>query len=158
MEMIGTIVGDWIGMIHVITSLIAMILGGAVLLSDKGTMRHKRIGYAYTISMIIILLTAMMIYRLSGSFGPFHVIAIIGFIYLGIGIIPMVLKVNRWLNLHVYFMYWSVVGLYAAFVAELVVRIPDTPFWWMVGVGTLIVSLAGGMVYRNMRSTWLNHR
>mgnify|MGYP006270489875 CR=1 FL=1 len=31
-------------------------------------------------------------------------------------------------------MYWSVVGLYAAFAAEILTRIPDTPFLNMVGL------------------------
>lgn len=150
--------GDWIGVLHLASSILSMIFGAAVLLSGKGTPLHKKMGYAYTVNMLIILITALFIYRLFGSFGPFHYLAIIGFFYLAGGIIPVLFRLKNWIKIHVYFMYWSVVGLYAAFMAEVAVRIPNVSFWWMVGIGTGTVTLLGGIFYSKKKSVWFNIR
>ena len=96
----------------------------------------------------------MFIYRLFGGFGPFHVIAIIGFFYLLVGIVPALLKTKNWLRIHIYFMYWSVLGLYAAFAAEILVRVPEAPFWWMVGVAVVAISVTGGVFYGKYKKSW----
>ena len=148
--------GDWIGVLHLISSILAMIFGMTVLMTTKGTSLHKKFGWAYTVNMLIILVTALLIYRLFGSFGPFHYIALIGFAYLLGGILPVLYKPKNWIKNHVYFMYWSVVGLYAAFVAEVAVRIPESTFWWMVGIGTACVAVYGGIVYAKKKHKWFN--
>ena len=150
------IIGDWIGGLHLLSSILAMIFGGVILLSQKGTKRHKLIGYAYSLNMFIVLVTALFIYRLFGRFGPFHIIAIVGFFYLIIGLLPALFRSKSWIKKHVYFMYWSVVGLYAAFFAEVAVRIPGTQFWWMVLLGTIIVTIAGGIAYGKMKDQWMS--
>lgn len=147
--------GDWIGLIHIFTSILSMVFGAAVLVTPKGTKIHKRMGYAYTLNMLLVLITALMIYRLFGGFGPFHIIAIIGFIYIIGGILPAFFRISNWLKYHVYFMYWSVIGVYAAFVAEVAVRLPNSPFWWMVGLGTLVVTIIGGILYGKNKDLWL---
>lgn len=43
-------------------------------------------------------------------------------------------------------MYWSVIGLYAAFAAEILTRIPKTPFFGMVGLATGVILLIGWIV------------
>lgn len=43
---------------------------------------------------------------------------------------------RKYKAVHVWFMYYSVLGLYAAFASELIVRIPDKPFYTMVGIAT----------------------
>ena len=35
------------GMVHLVTSVIALITGADVLITKKGTQTHKRIGYIY---------------------------------------------------------------------------------------------------------------
>ncbi|MDX1476781.1 MAG: DUF2306 domain-containing protein [Saprospiraceae bacterium] len=145
---------DSVGWIHVLASVIAMISGAVVITSAKGTRRHKLLGYVFVGSMLCVLVTAMLIYRLFGRVGPFHVFALIGFVYLAIGIIPALRRSPNWLNLHIRFMYWSVVGLYAAFVAEIGVRIPNTPFWGAVIVAVLIVTVTGAVFYGKYRASW----
>ena len=51
-------------------------------------------------------------------------------------------------------MYWSVIGLYAAFVSEVSVRVPQTPFYAMVGIGTGIVMLLGTIFFRIYKRKW----
>jgi uncharacterized membrane protein len=145
-----------IGFIHLIASIFALIFGSLVLILQKGTKRHKQIGYAYFVSMIGVLATAFMIYRLFGRFGIFHVTAIISTVTLLFGMIPAILRkpVNRWLSLHYGFMFWSVIGLYAAFAAESLVRIPQAPFFGMVGIATFAVMILGGIFFGIKQKKW----
>ena len=52
-------------------------------------------------------------------------------------------------------MYWSVIGLYAAFAAEVLTRIPDTPFFGMVGVATFGIMLSGGVFFGINKKKWI---
>lgn len=112
------------GLIHLIFSIVALILGAMVIFSNKGTDRHKKIGYAYAISMVVCIATAFMIYRLFNGWGIFHYMAVISAMSLIFGLVPAILRrpVNSWMGLHFGFMYWSVVGLYAAFISETITR------------------------------------
>jgi uncharacterized membrane protein len=58
------IVSGNIGLIHLLVSIVAMITGIVVLSNKKGTKKHKQIGYIYVVSMLLVNLTAFMIYRL----------------------------------------------------------------------------------------------
>ncbi len=58
------LIGDTYGLIHLISSIVALATGTLVLFMKKGTIRHKQIGYGYVISMGLLILTAFMIYRL----------------------------------------------------------------------------------------------
>jgi len=55
----------------------AMIFGAMIIFSPKGTTKHKKIGYAYTVMMIGCIATAFMIYRLFDGWGMFHYMAIV---------------------------------------------------------------------------------
>ena len=102
-----------------------MLFGAAVILKTKGTEIHKKIGYAYCLSMIGVIVTAFMIYRLFDGWGIFHYMAVISSITLLLGMIPALFrKPSGWIGLHIGFMYWSVVGLYAAFISEVMTRAP----------------------------------
>ena len=123
-----------------------------ILPMKKGTIRHKQVGYAYVISMTVLIITAFMLYHLFngwGIFGIFHYAAIVSLVMLIFGMVPIWVKkpVNTWKYWHFSFMYWSVMGLYGAFVAEGLVRIPKTPFFGIVGVSVGIVMTVGGIFY-----------
>lgn len=150
------LVGDTDGLIHLIASIIALITGTLVLLTKKGTKRHKQIGYAYVVSMGILILTAFMIYRLFGGWGIFHYTTVVSLLTVGLGMIPIWTKrpVKKWKYLHFSFMYWSVMGLYAAFAAEVLTRIPETPFFGMVGIATGIIMIVGGIFFGVNKSKW----
>lgn len=115
------------GMVHFIFSVLSMILGAVVLYMLKGNTLHKRIGYAYFICMIGVNITSFMIYRLFDGFGIFHIMAVISSISLIGGMIPAIVRKpkNDWVQIHFSFMYWSVVGLYAAFISEVMTRMPN---------------------------------
>ena len=143
------LIGDEIGFIHVIASCFALISGTLVLAIKKGTKLHIRAGYFYVINMVVLLMTALMIYRLFNGWGIFHYMTILSIVTLVMGMLPVWLKkpINKWKYLHFTFMYWSIIGLYAAFAAEVLTRIPDTPFYGMVGLATFAIMLMGGVFF-----------
>ena len=151
------------GLIHLISSIIALITGVFVLTTTKGTKAHKQIGYIYVISMIILNITAFMIYRLFGKFGIFHWFAILSFLTLLLGIYPVLVKnFKNYLLVHFNYMYWSVVGLYCAFCAEILTRIPfiyDLPnkrqlFGILTGVSIFIVMTIATIIFVKMKPKW----
>ena len=149
------LVHSWIGAIHLVASILALITGTLVLAMRKGTEIHRKIGYCYATAMIVVVTTAFMIYRLFDGFGIFHIAAIVSGVTLAGGMIPAILKKpDSWLPLHFSFMYWSVMGLYAAFVAEVLVRLPQSPFFGMVGIGTGTVMLLGGGFFYWKKDHW----
>lgn len=158
------LVSSSIGFIHLIFSVLALIFGSIVLLKRKGTKPHKKWGYAYCVSMIGVMLTAFFMYRLFGKFGIFHWMAVLGTITLLAGMIPMFFKRStRNLELHLGFMYWSVMGLYAAFIAETFVRIPDVVvesgvpnqvFYTATGIGVGIVMFFAVLFFLKKKTNW----
>ena len=137
-----------LGLIHTLFAVLAMLLGSIVLLNAKGIRLHKRIGYAYFASMLLLNLTSFGLHTF-GSFGPFHFAATMSLFTIIGGIIPAIRKRNeRWIIQHYYFMSGSVVGLYAAFWAEVGTRLFDINdaqyFWWVViiaSAGTIAIGV-----------------
>lgn len=54
-------------------------------------------------------------------------------------------------------MYYSVLGLYAAFASELIVRIPNKPFYTMVGTATGTIFLVGTIFILRKEKIWTKH-
>lgn len=145
-----------LGWFHLITALLAMLSGAFVLATRKGTKRHKQVGYLYVFLMLLVCGSAMGIYSLTGTFGIFHITAIVGFLTLAGGMIPMLMKniERKYKAVHIWFMYYSVLGLYAAFASELIVRIPDKPFYTMVGIATGSIFLIGTFFILKKEKVW----
>lgn len=151
-----------VGWFHLIASILALVFGTWVLITVKGTRAHRRIGYLYTVSMILLITTAFLIYRLFGRFGVFHIAAMISALTVAGGMIPALLrKPKNWLDLHFSFMYWSVFGLYAAFVAEMAVRLPlrtmftsARTFFTTVIISTLATMLVGQLIFFAYKKRW----
>jgi uncharacterized membrane protein len=143
---------DPFGLVHAAFGVGALILGLSLLLRRKGTRVHRRIGQAYVLSMVLLNATALMIYDLYGRFGPFHVASVISLATLGAGFVPVYLRRPRagWLQQHAIFMCWSYVGLMAAFVSEVAVRVPGVGFGFAVVAATVIV-VAGGALFIHTR-------
>jgi uncharacterized membrane protein len=143
---------DPFGLVHALLGVVALILGLAVVLRQKGTRIHRRIGQGYVLSMLLLNGTALMIYDLYGRFGPFHVASVISLATIGAGIVPVYLRRPRiaWMQLHATFMCWSYVGLLAAFVSEVAVRVPGIGFGSAVIATTMIV-MAGGAILIHTR-------
>lgn len=126
----------------------ALVTGTAVVLRPKGTRRHRLLGRLYVVSMVGLLGTAFLIYRVFDGFGVFHWLAVLGALTLigGFGAARLRRSVSGWLEPHYYLMGYSYVGLLAATGAEIAVRVPDAPFAWAAGGASVIVTLVGAYV------------
>ena len=153
-----------IGLIHLIFSVFALLLGTLVLIFTKGTKKHKKIGYFYCVSILGVNITAFMIYRLYNEFGIFHWMAVLSLLTLIGGMFPILMKKPKsYITLHFNFMYWSVIGLYGAFMAETLVRIPDvviesgipnSTFYNMTGIAVGITMGLGAYFAIKKRKKW----
>lgn len=159
------IVSGTTGIIHLTASIFALITGLFVLIAKKGTRTHKQIGYVYSISMVLVNVTAFMIYKLYGKFGIFHWLAVVSCLTLFAGLYPVFTKKsNNYLLKHFNFMYWSVVGLYCAFMAEIFSRLPKillsengepmTLFYKGVGIGIALVMLISVAFFIKLKPVW----
>jgi uncharacterized membrane protein len=164
-----------LGWTHTIAATTALAAGAAVLLTRKGTRRHRQIGWAYVVSMLVLNVTALMIYRLFGRFGPFHVGAVFSFITVVAGTVAALgarrararrdaVARARALRGHYQWMTWSYVGLAAAAVSEIATRVPALRprpgqgmmvFGITVALATLLVVWVGARLIRRHRSALL---
>ena len=147
-----------LGWFHTLCALVALASGAAVLLRAKGTRRHRQMGWIYVGSMLAVNVTALMIYRLFGGFGPFHAAALLSLATVIAGIIPAVRRQprDRWLERHYFFMTYSYVGLLAATAAEIGTRLPGArgAFWPAVIVASIAVFVIGAaLIRRRVRAT-----
>jgi uncharacterized membrane protein len=141
---------------HIVSGISALVFGLLVFLTRKGTRLHRQLGYAYFFNMLGLNISALLIYRLTGDFGPFHGMALASLLTLIAGFVPAYLHLprGRWLEFHYQFMNWSYVGLVAAGVSEVGVRVPSAPFWPAVAASTLIIFAVGGILIARGRSRY----
>ena len=108
---------------HVTAALIALALGLAVLAARKGTDVHRLFGAGYVVSMITVNGTALGIYRLTGQFGSFHVLAIASLAVTIWGLLIALRRRQNWVIWHFHAMCYSYLGLLAAATSEAVLRL-----------------------------------
>lgn len=146
-----------VGPLHLAAALLALVSGAWVLWRPKGTAGHRRVGRVYAGSMLAMNATGLPIYRLTGSFGPFHVAALASLGTLLAGIAPAWRRrPARWLERHYFFMAYSYLGLLAAAVAEAGTRVSavralaggPTPAFWGVVALSVAVFVVGGRIIR----------
>lgn len=153
------------GLVHFIASMLALLFGTWALASTKGTGKHKLIGRLYALSMCLSLVTAFMTYRLFGTWGIFHWTAVVSTLTLFCGLVPILIKrpSKSYTVLHFSFMYWSVMGVYAAFISETLVRmpkvvidsgIPNSVFYSMTGIGSALVMGIAAYYFLKLRPKW----
>ncbi|MEZ5319017.1 MAG: DUF2306 domain-containing protein [Vicinamibacterales bacterium] len=136
-----------LGSLHVSLAIAGLGSGLVVALLRKGTTWHRRAGWVYVASMVGVNVSALLIYRLLGTFGPFHGAALFSLITIAAGMIPVRRRADRgWLFRHAYWMAGSYVGLWAAAVAETTTRARLVPFWWMVVLSTVVVLVIGAAI------------
>ena len=154
--------GD-IGLMHLSASILAMITGSLVLIKKKGTKKHKQIGLIYVISIFWVNATALMIYRLFGGFGIFHFFSIVSLLTLVAGMHPILKRKGKnYIFKHFNYMYWSVVGLYCAFCAEVFTRLPSllsVQLTWelfsiLTGGGIFIVMVIATAIFKKQKGKW----
>ena len=159
------LITDNIGLLHLIVSIVAIIAGTFILTITKGTKTHKKIGYIYSVAMIFVLTTSFAMYNLFGKWGIFHWSAVISSLTLACGLVPVLIKrpKKKYISLHFGFMYWSVIGLYGAFMAETFVRlpkivvesgIPNSVFYNMTGVAVGLTMSIGAFYFIKLKTKW----
>lgn len=147
----------FVSWVHVISALVAMALGLWVLLRRKGDRLHRRLGYGYMANMFVVNGTAFAMYGLFGKFGPFHVAAVVSLLTLIAGLRPALRRPRMpdWLQRHMVYMYWSVIGLYAAFFSEVMVRLPlGATFAKAVAGATVATLVLGAVLQRRFVKRW----
>jgi len=152
------IVYSTVGFVHLVAALASLLLGTTVLMLRKSGKRHRRLGYAYVGSLALMLVTAFGIYRQYGGFGIFHVAALLSAATLLLGIVPAWRRkpIRAWRTLHYSFMYLSVLELYVALVAEVLVRRAGWSFWEVAVVSVGVVGLPGAVLFGRFRRRWHN--
>lgn len=150
------VVSGEIGLIHLTSAISALITGTWILAANKGTIIHRAVGYIYVVSMLLMLVTAFLIYRLFGTFGIFHFFAVVSSVTLLGGMIPAIRRKpeKSWLDWHFSFMYWSVLGLYGAFIGEILVRIPETRSFRLLGLAIFVVMALGYLIFSFFKKRW----
>ena len=133
----------------------------------KETTKHKMIGRLYVLTMLVVLVTAFMTYRLFGTWEIFHWTAVISSLTLICGLIPVLIKrpINNYKSLHFSFMYWSIMGVYGAAVSEILIRmpkvvvesgIPNSVFLQYNGVETALVMGIGVYLFLKLKPKWIS--
>ncbi len=147
-----------IGIIHLVSALAALLTGTVAVLRPGVSLAHRRWGYGYVVSMAVMLGTAFMIYRMFGSWGAFHYMAVVSTLTLAGGMVPLLLRSPQrtYLYYHLAFMYWSLAGLYAALVAETATRLLPQYGWSLVIGGTLVTMLVANIIYRLRKTSWMH--
>jgi uncharacterized membrane protein len=145
-----------ISFVHVFTSIAALVLGTWIIASRKGTKKHKQLGYGYVACMALVNASAFGIYHMLGVFGPFHIAALISSATLIAGIVPAIRRKPKenWIVKHFTYMYYSVIGLYAAFASEVIVRVPGIRFWWSVMGATFSMIFIAIYFFQTQSKKW----
>ncbi len=133
-------------LVHTLAGIVALIAGAVNLLRTKGTPRHRWIGRVYAGAMYLLIGTSFFIYELFGSFGAFHVLAIVSGVTLTLGLY-FPLRRRRypgWLEHHYFWMGFAYVGLVMATGSHFFAYLPEWPwllrallFWglpYLIGV------------------------
>ena len=128
-----------------------------MLVMKKGTLVHRRVGYGYVLSIGVLIISSFGIYRLFGRFGVFHALSLVSTFSLVAGMLPMFRKIRKPGHYETHFkrMYFSVVGLYAAFAAESFSRVSRFGnFWQAVAWGCVLVFVACFVIFIRMKPVW----
>lgn len=143
----------FVGGVHTLSAMIALVVGGKVFFEVKGTSLHRVYGYIYVVAMLVLNVSAIPLQNLFGGVGWFHLFILISLPYLIWGMYyPLFDRENpKWQIYHYEIMSYSYVGLVAAFVAEVFIRVPlalgvDTLSQFVLGV-FIVSGIAGALGY-----------
>jgi uncharacterized membrane protein len=158
-------IGSSLGAIHFTTAIVALAFGAIVLGAPKGTPLHRTIGAGFVAAMVILNVSSLAIYRLTGHFEPFHALALFSLATLARGVVPALRRRRGWLMAHYWSMAWSYLALLAAACSEIVVRVFLRPGifagpWQVIGLGIAIAILfvvVGMVVLPRLQRTAMAH-
>jgi uncharacterized membrane protein len=106
--------------IHTINGIICLITGMLIIVLNKGTASHRRVGWIYVVSMYMLCLASFSIKDTTPffrGFGMFHVMSLASMATVSAGFIPVLRRKTQknWYSKHFDYMLWSYVGLIMAF-------------------------------------------
>ncbi len=135
-----------LGAAHVAAAVAALTFGLLVFVLPKGTQLHRAMGFAYTAAMVAVNIAALGIYRSSGHFGPFHLLALLTLATIVGGIVAASRgRIGR----HYQMMSFSYLGLLSALATQMLIQFPffRGGFRGMaVGIASALLFTAGGAI------------
>ena len=152
------------GLIHTIAAVTAMISGVVVFLRPKAGAIHRRLGYIYSVAMVVLIVTALCIYHLTRGRNVLHLFALVSIPPLARGLSAAIFRrpAGQWLRAHYLGMAFSYLGLLSAFAAEMGTRVfvpylshhyglrSPLVFWVLVGgASTMIGAFGSALILRN---------
>ncbi|WP_203291958.1 DUF2306 domain-containing protein [Maricaulis parjimensis] len=160
------IIHSWAGGVHALAALLALWWGWQALRQPKANRNHRRIGYAYSGAMGVLLLAGIPM--LENGFTAFHALSVVSAITLAGGIY-MIRRARSAATpkerrarvfAHYKFMTWSYAGLVAAGVAQVSTRLLVATFglqyfWWFVVVASVAVCIVAAIWIRRFERNGL---
>ena len=131
---------------HVVAALSALLVGAAVLLSQKGTQVHRTVGGVYILGLLVVDVAALSLHR-EDAFGVFHVLALASLATVVVGVVPLLLgrRSPKLISTHAYCMTWSYAGLVAAGCGQLAAASGQGLGMWFVPAVIAAVLTIGGI-------------
>lgn len=154
----NSLVNSTTGCIHIACAVVALIAGSVVLLSNKGTSRHKQMGLFYVLSMTFLNAATFTAYLQTDKIKISHGFIFLSSFMLMLGLYPVLIRKGKnYLERHAAFTYWSVVFLYCMAAIEIVDRTSYlvsilTPLH--APVVTIFVLALAGMLYVLCLRVW----
>jgi len=116
-------ISNSLGAAHVTAAAAALVLGFIVLVARKGTDLHRLFGTGFVVAIIVVNVTALGLYPLTGQFNAFHALALLSLATTFWGLMHAVRRRADWLAAHLTAMAFSYLGLLAAATTEAVLRL-----------------------------------
>ena len=134
------------GGFHFVAALLAIVLGPVILMRRKGDQPHRWLGRIWVAAMLIVNISALTMYDISGRPNLFHIFAVLSLATMipGFWAIRAFKKTRNRARLiqHQYFMVWAYFGLCMAGFWQMVTTgfqisgAPQTPFV-LYGLGAM---------------------
>lgn len=134
-----------LGWLHTPACLVAIASAAWLLVTRKGTRRHRQLGNVFTVSVLFACLTSLGIYsRHAWTFA--HWFSIFGLVTTGGGWLVARFKQPRvgWRYLHLTLMLLSVYNLIAGGVNEVYLRVTPLRHFWVTAPG--VIGITHGLV------------
>ena len=143
-----------LGTAHVAAACGALVLGAVVLRLSKGTAWHVRLGRLYVVVMLVVTVPALLVYDTTGAPGPFHVLAVVSLVTVGLGWLsaPRRLRGRSGSVPHASWMLWSYIGLATAGVGQLLNSVwPERSPWPVLLLVAAVTAVGLVLVPRAVR-------
>lgn len=116
---------EW-GALHLGAATIALVLGSIVLVRRKGDRAHRITGAIFATAMLVVNVSALSMYAMSGGFNMFHALAILSLAALVPALVMVQLykrtRKSEYLATHAECMAWAYYGVVGAGFAQAISR------------------------------------